>query len=171
MMKSVKKLQELTSVLGKDNSPLIIETIDNLRNELPFEGAIGLLVAYFDKTSDNDLRKAIENFFNDIKDLSSREEVMTEVRKQWKQRTISMLVSSCWQSGLDYSDYTPDIAKVFLNGDYITAIECMTVIEEFAHQLTREKKNEIIKVIDENPLSVLNEKGALLDELLVILNR
>jgi len=170
-MKSVKKLQELTSVLGKDNSPLIIETIDNLRNELPFEGAIGLLVAYFDKTSDNDLRKAIENFFNDIKDLSSREEVMTEVRKQWKQRTISMLVSSCWQSGLDYSDYTPDIAKVFLNGDYITAIECMTVIEEFAHQLTREKKNEIIKVIDENPLSVLNEKGALLDELLVILNR
>ena len=50
---------------------------------------------------------------------------MNEIRKPWKDDTISMLVSSCWQSGLDYSEYSMDFAKVFLKGDYVTAIECL----------------------------------------------
>ena len=64
-----------------------------------------------------------------------------------------MLVSSCWQSGLNYSDYSLDLAKSFLKGDYVTAIECLTVIEESVHELSREKKDEIIKSLEENPLS------------------
>jgi len=171
MIKSNKKLQELTSVLGKDNNLLISDTIEALRNEQPFEGAIGLLVTYYDKTNDTGTRKTIENFLNDIKDLSAREEVINEIGKQWKPRTISMLVASCWQSGLDYSDYSMEIMMAFLNGDYLTAIECMTVIEEFAHGLNREKKHEMIKIIDQNPVSAQNEKKALTDELMLILTR
>jgi hypothetical protein len=171
MIKSTKKLQELTYVLGKDNNLLIADTIEALRNEQPFEGAIGSLVSYYDKTNDTGTRKTIENFLNDVKDLSAREEVIIEIGKQWKPRTISMLVASCWQSGLDYSDYSMEFIMAFLNGDYITAIECMTVIEEFAHELTREKRHEMIKIIDQNPLSALNEKKPLTDELLMILHR
>ena len=88
---------------------------------------------------------------NDLKDQSACEEVINEIRKQWKPDTISMLVSSCWQSGLNYSEYSLDLAKIFLTGDYVTAIECLTVIEESAHELSRERKNEIIKLIEESP--------------------
>ena len=77
---------------------------------------------------------------NDLKDQTACEEVIKEIRKQWKADTISMLVSSCWQSGLNYSDYSLDLAKVFLKGDYVTAIECLTVIEESVHELSRPKK-------------------------------
>jgi hypothetical protein len=171
MIRSGKKLKELTEILNKDNNILKAEAIELLRKEQPFEGAIGLLTSFYNKTDDFSLRKTIEGFMNDLKEQSASIEVINEIRKQWKADTISMLVSSCWQSGLDYSDYSLDLAKVFLRGDYVTAIECLTVIEESVHELSRERKDEIIKIIKESTLSPVNDKRELILELIAILER
>ena len=136
MIKSDKKIKLLNEILNKDNNIMITEAIELLRQEKPFEGAIGLLTAYYDKTNDFSIRKTITGFMNDLKDQSVCQEVIEEIRKQWKSDTISMLVSSCWQSGLNYSNFSIDLTKVFLEGDYITAIECLTVIEESVHNLS-----------------------------------
>ncbi len=171
MIRSEKKLKKLASVLDKKNNSLITEAIGLLREEQPFEGAIGLLTSFYNTTDDFSVRKTIEGFMNDLKDQAACEEVINEIRKQWKTGTTSMLVSSCWQSGLDYSDYSPDLAKVFIKGDYITAIECLTVIEESVNELSRESKDEIIKIIKESSPSSVKEKRTLTLELIAILER
>lgn len=171
MIKSGKKIKELEEVLNKDNHIVITEAIELLRQEKPFEGAIGLLTAFFDKTDDYLIRKTIAGFMNDLKDQSVCEEVINEIRKQWKSDTISMLVSSCWQSGLNYSDYSLDLAKVFLVGDYITAIECLTVIEESIHELSKATRDKIMKMLDEKPVFQIAEKKELTLELIAILER
>lgn len=171
MIRSEKKLKKLASVLDKKNNSLITEAIGLLREEQPFEGAIGLLTSFYNTTDDFSVRKTIEGFMNDLKDQAACEEVINEIRKQWKTDTTSMLVSSCWQSGLDYSDYSPDLAKVFIKGDYITAIECLTVIEESVNELSRESKDEIIKIIKESSPSSVKEKRTLTLELIAILER
>jgi hypothetical protein len=171
VIRSEKKLRELSATLKKKNILLISEAIKLLRDEEPFEGAIGLLASFYDETKEKPAKHVIEEFFNDLKDKSARSEVVTEIRKPWEAGTISMLVASCWQSGLDYSDYLTDMARVFLKGDYVTAIECMTVIEESVHCSNRERKDEIIKIINESPLSGVNEKSAITLELISILER
>jgi hypothetical protein len=171
MIKSEKKIKELATILDKDNNILISEAIGLLREEQPFEGAIGLLTTFYDKTEDFSIRKTIEEFMNDLKDQSASKEIITEIRKQLKPVTISMLVSSCWQSGLDYSEYSSELAEIFLKGDYVTAIECLTVIEESVHILSRAKKDEIIKILEKNPLPSVVEKKALTLELISILGR
>ncbi len=171
MIKSEKKLKELAGILNKDNIILISEAINSLRKGKSFEGAIGLLTSFYNNTDDYTVRKTIEAFMNDLKDQLACREVITEIRKQWKPETISMLVSSCWQSGLDYSEYVPDLVKIFLKGDYITAIECLTVIEESSDNISGKTKDEIIKIIEGNPVSSVNEKSALTLELLAILSR
>jgi hypothetical protein len=80
-----------------------------------------------------------------------------------------MLVSSCWQSGLNYAGYSSDFAILFLTGDYMTAIECFTVIESSVHNITRAKKDEIIKMIREGSFAVISEKTALALELISVL--
>ena len=50
MIKSEKKIKELNEILNKDNNIVITEAIELLRQEKPFEGAIGLLTAFYDKT-------------------------------------------------------------------------------------------------------------------------
>jgi hypothetical protein len=82
-----------------------------------------------------------------------------------------MLVASCWQSGLDYSEYTGDIAEIFLEADYATAIECMTVIEESAKFNTREQKDKIIKFLKNSSGGFTHEKIALTQELIEILEQ
>jgi hypothetical protein len=106
---------------------------------------------------------------NDIKDLAVRPEVISEIKKPWKPDTISMLVASCWQSGLDYSEYSQVFVNTFLNGDYVTAIECLTVISESAHNISRVEKDMMINTIRDNPFMNSDEKTVLTLELLTIL--
>ena len=171
MIKSEIKIKELVEILNKDNIFVITEAINLLRHEKPFEGAIGLLTALYDKTDNMQVRKSISAFMNDLKDQTACEEVIMEIRKKWKPDTISMLISSCWQSGLNYSEFSLDLAKVFLEGDYVTAIECLTVIEESAHELSVKSKADIIKLIEDNPFPRVNEKSTLTLELISILER
>ncbi len=68
MIKSEKKIKELSEILNKDNNIVIPEAIELLRQEKPFEGAIGLLTSFYDKTEDYSIRKIIAGFMNDLKD-------------------------------------------------------------------------------------------------------
>jgi hypothetical protein len=171
MLKSDRKLKELADILKNDDTIVITESIETLRQETPFEGAITLLTAYYNNTDDISIRKSIAGFMNDLKDQGACGEIIAETGKNWKDDTISMLVASCWQSGLDYSAYTLDLAKVFLRGNYVTAIECLTVIEESVHDLDNVQKAEVIKLIKDNPFPPGNEKSTLTLELLTILNK
>jgi hypothetical protein len=166
-----KKVKELSVLLLKENNKIISEAVVSLRDDEPFEGAISLLVSYYDKCEDVPVRKAIEGFMNDLKDQSACKEIMTEIRKPFKKATISMLVSSCWQSGLNYAEYSNDLVDVFLRSDYVTALECLTVIEETAHQLSLAKRNKLVKIIEEYPLQPSNEKSGLINELISILKQ
>ena len=171
MIKSEKKIKELAEILTTENNLVVTDAIEQLRLEIPFEGAIGLLTSYYDKTNDSLIKRTISGFLNDVKDQAASEEIIKEIRKTWKPDTISMLVSSCWQSGLNFAEYSADLAKVFLTGDYVTAIECLTVIEENVNELSAEQKNEVIRLIEETPFSTGNEKTTLTNELLTILGR
>ncbi|HBH85854.1 MAG: hypothetical protein A2X05_00220 [Bacteroidetes bacterium GWE2_41_25] len=169
MIKSDAKLKNIISVFSSGNKKLIAEAIDLLRDEQPFEGVIGLLVSLYDQTGNDDIKRAVESFMNDLKDQAVVPEVISEIRKGWKPQTISMLVSSCWQSGLNYSTHSSDLADVFIEGDYVTAVECMTVIEEFINEVSRNEKDEIIRKIEKSHFPPGSEKTALTAELISIL--
>jgi hypothetical protein len=169
MIKSEKKLKDLTEIFNKDNNILISGAINILRDEQPFQGAVGILTALYDRNTDISVRKTIAEFMNDLKDQSVTSEVITEIMNDWKPETITMLVASCWHSGLNYSDFLPEIAKLFLRTDFISAFECFTLIEETVNELDRDKKEEISAIIQKWPLSSEEPKRALTQELILLL--
>ena len=163
-----KKLKELSIILQQDNIFKVKAAIRSLRESPSFEGAIGLLVSLYDRSPDQSLKKIIADFMNDLKGNSVCSEVVAEINKKRKPETITMLVSSCWQSGLDYSDYCKDFAGIFLSADYFTAIECFTVLEASVESLNRSQKNEVIKIIEKGRLSSDDKKYPLVNELLLL---
>lgn len=169
MRKSVNKLKELEARIKKKSESGVIEAVNWLRNEEPFEGAIHLLVSHYDSSESTEARNRIRDFMNDIKEISARPEVIEEIKKPYKPETVGMLVSSCWQSGLDYSEYASDIAGIFKTGDYPTALECFTVLEESLHLLSVKSKADIVAILNENPVSDVEGKPELLAELLRML--
>ena len=163
------KRKELEHILSKENFVKITGSIKVLRDETPFSGAIGLLVAFYSKTDNSSVKRQITEFLNDLKDQSSCEEVIAEIKSELKPETLRMLVSSCWQSGLNYSAYSAVFADLFLTGDYLTAIECFTVIEASTENLTRQEKDSLIKQIREGSSGNIGEKKALALELISVL--
>jgi hypothetical protein len=107
---------------------------------------------------------------NDMKDRSLRGEIIAELRKEFKPDTIRMLVSSCWQSGLDYSEWAPDFAMIFGTCDLGTAIECFTVIEGCSHLIPKKTSDHIIILLRENPELRTSNKSALMLELVSVLS-
>jgi hypothetical protein len=163
------KRKELEHILSGENFVKITGSIKVLRDETPFSGAIGLLVAFYSETDNSSIKRLIREFLNDLKDQSSCEEVISELKRGLKPETLRMLVSSCWQSGLNYSAYSAVFADLFLVGDYVTAIECFTVIESSVENLTRQEKDSIIKQIREGSSGNIGEKRVLALELISVL--
>jgi hypothetical protein len=163
------KRKELQHILSGENFVKIAGAIKLLRDQSSFRGAIELLVGYYDESDNNSIKKLINDFLNDLKEQSSCIDVIAEIKKDIKTDTRRMLISSCWQSGLDYERYSSDFADWFVTSDYMTAIECFTVIESSVHKMTRAKKDEIIGKISKSLPDGNKEKSALALELISVL--
>jgi hypothetical protein len=169
MIESGKKLKEFEEKLKSKNKKVISEAIFSFRSTDPFKGAISLLSNYFDSSGDITIKELIHNFLNDMKDPVARTEIVSEIKKAFNQETICMLVSSCWQSGLDYSGYAKDFTDVFIKGDYLTALECFTVIEESADTISVSVKKEIRELLESGKKTFNNDKAVLTDALIAVL--
>jgi hypothetical protein len=163
------KRKELEHILKKENFVRIAESIKMLRNESPFEGATCLLISFYDKTDNSKIKKLITEFLNDLKYQASCAEIITCLKTDINPDTRLMLVSSCWQSGLNYSAYSVDFAKIFVDEDYMTALECFTVIESSADNMTRSMKDEVISIINKGMHTNSSDKNKLAIELISIL--
>lgn len=148
MIKSDSNYKNLVAIIREGDEDVLKEAIESLRQEEPFEGAIGLLADLYNSTDNKVIRANIASFFNDIKDNSVKEEIINEIGKPYSSETTRMLISSCWQSGLDYSAYLKDFADIFVTADYLTAIECMSVIESLIERADEEMRQELCEILD-----------------------
>jgi hypothetical protein len=81
-----------------------------------------------------------------------------------------MLASSCWQSGLDYSDHAIALAEIFIKSDYMTSLECFTVLETCSGMISDTDKSEIIGRLRNETDSYDTVKQLLAKELITVLN-
>ena len=82
---------------------------------------------------------------------------------------LSLLIASCWQSQLDYSDYLEIFADCFITGTYQDAIESFTVIEEMTVYSNNIKIDKCRSHLLDRQPEVNNEKQPLFVELIKIL--
>jgi len=170
MLKSEKKLAELNKILTNGKYNEINDRISILRSEEPFEGAISLLAHFYDKTGDEGIKLLITAFFNDMKERSCRAAVIESIDSVSKPASKAMLASSCWQSGLDYSDHAIALAEIFIKSDYMTSLECFTVLETCSGMISDTDKSEIIGRLRNETDSYDTVKQLLAKELITVLN-
>ena len=169
MTESDKRLKELQKKLLSDNNRIISSAIISLRNEDPFKGVIVLLAELFDRTNDAFVKELVRNFLNDMKEKATRAEIVAELVKKHKPDTKSMIASSCWQSGLDYSEYAMDLSRVFIESEYLVALECFTVLEESVSGIKPDLKKQIKGYLDDYRGKATDEKNKLTEALISIL--
>jgi hypothetical protein len=169
MDKSGKKIRDLASLLNTDDPIVVAQVVDNLRDEEPFKGVVKLMASVYNSTDSAGIKKSVKEFMIDLKDGSVIPEVIDAIKENWKSETLVMLVSSCWQSGLDYSSYGPDFTDLFIISDYPVALECFTVIEESLPDISRGDREKMVLTLESNRITRDEVKDKLTGELISLL--
>lgn len=123
--KSIEAIDEIAANGNCSYLPMLIDTLLNNENIEIKHKITTLLSEIKHKDAVNELIKAIEN-----PKYLPIQETLTRV---------------CWENGLDYSPHLSTFVKLLINGEYMTAFEAFTVIENTEEKITEASMNEYLQ--------------------------
>jgi len=169
MAEQTKSIKELRNGLWSSDSRIVINTLQQVKNA----GSTVLipeLAGLLRKDTGTEVTDHIAAILNNLKYQASADELVKVLREENDPEVISLLVSACWKNGLDYSAYVDDFIDLFLEYDYTTALDALTVIENATknpdYEATRSRINRLKTNLDQTG----ENKRMLVYELIHILN-
>lgn len=130
MGKEEKAVDVIIKDFGASDQTIVLDAIKRNRkygNNKSFKALLDLL-----RDTDEPLvETAIIEFLFDLRHQSAADVLIQAIQDEEMSFYHNFLVSTFWQSSIDGSDYLDVFVKVAINGDYMVALEALTVIENF----------------------------------------
>lgn len=167
-LKAKEAEKKQISILRSGNAAAIIETIGEIREN----GTITILPEVFEvmlDTEDDEVMEACTSLLNDLKNAEAVSYLVAALKNQRFRPIRPMLVSSCWQSGLDYHTEVPLFARFLLREDYATAIEAFTVIENSIGDLSDDEIVQLTSTLNAGLQEASDNKKKLIREMLAVI--
>ena len=156
-------LTGLIKGLQSDKENLILDAISQLYINGTAELIPYVIKLYF-VTPSAKIRKEILALLNNLKDKNVCPYLVNAVIHYKGQESYHNIVSSCWQSGLDYSKYLDIFIDLVIEQELLTAIEAFSVVEENISQVSPPERERYaiyirskLKVVDEERKNLVNE--------------
>jgi len=123
-----KKLQAILFDLSGNDTVKKINAVKELKvygNESAIVPMLNILLT----GPDEELRKEVIETLNTVKHTAVPK-VLIEALLNPDFKTLRLVIlTSMWNSGLDYGDFIPEIVQAATEGDMMDALECITIIE------------------------------------------
>ncbi|PKP08423.1 MAG: hypothetical protein CVU09_15875 [Bacteroidetes bacterium HGW-Bacteroidetes-4] len=154
----------LAEQLKSANKELILDTIKSLRHDGNDEVLEILTQIYLNQTN-NEISQAIYRFFCDLKNQPSAETVIRLIKNPEYHQAKKMLVSSCWQSRLNYIVYLETFIAMVFSEPFELAFEAFTVVENMEARVSEQRKKELLAFVDANMDNCIDDNLVLADDL------
>lgn len=80
-------------------------------------------------------QKEILEIFSSLKDTSTVETMIEVIRTEKYLPVRQLLLSTIWNTGLDYTQYVPDFVLIACEGDFMEALDCLTILENVPSEI------------------------------------
>ena len=123
-----KKITTLIADLKSENSKKISSALKTLEAS----GSVQILEPLAEVLMDTNLEdshKEIIEFLSSMKDSSAIDEMMRLLGEGRFLAVRQILLTTIWNSPLDYSYYLPDFVDIAVEGNFMEALDCLTIIE------------------------------------------
>ena len=117
--------------LESQNNAEVMKSIQALREE-GTEEAIPFLVQTMVNNPVEDIKNEIAHLLFDLKNVQALPPLIAEIINPSNLEYQHILVSACWESGLDCTGYLNFFVELALSSNYLVAFECLTVIENMS---------------------------------------
>ena len=168
-MEDKKKITGLIKGIKSDNEETVLSTIKEIRKE-GNTTTLPELINLLHTTNNEEIKISVTKLLNDLKDNKAAPLIIDAINNKEYKNINHTLISSCWQSGLDYRNYLNVFVDLAIKSDYNTALEAFTVIENLQKDIDEEEILKAINNIKENIVAGKNqEKQILLNELIKVI--
>ena len=124
-----KKIAQLLKDLNKGDDKSIEKALNGLQKHGDASVIRPLADFWVTLSSDAPQHEQFQAFFNDLKHNDTAEVIMELVFEDTYKDIKQFLLISIWNSKVDYSEYLKDFVKLAVDGDFMQALECLTIIE------------------------------------------
>lgn len=162
------RLKQLVRALQSGNRSAILGALRETR----YTGSVDILPELFELLMDQEdqqIAAEITGLLNDLKEQEAAGVLAEAIDNPDYAPISTVLVAACWQNGLSYEQYTDIFVRAAIRGDYTTAIEAFTVIEEEAGNLGQEQRHRLAGMLAIGMENVDDQKKILLKELVRVI--
>ena len=111
------------------------------------------------------IRKELVRFIADIKKKTVVHYIVAGMKNPDLVSVRSDIASAAWQSGIDYGAHLDVFIQIFLESNYMTSLECFSVIEQSMEHLTSDEIEQHSKLVLDGLEGISEEKKPLAREL------
>ncbi len=168
--KDNQRQANLFAALRSGNRTAILATLQEIRRE----GDLAVLPALFDlllEHEDEQVLLETRALLNDLKDPGAAEILAGAVGNRDYADIRAALVAACWQNGLSYGKHLEQFVDAALEGDYMTAMEAFTVIEEAVGEVDEGRRKKAADRIRAGLPEADQQKRILLEELVRVIDQ
>ena len=127
---SKKDREGVIKDLKSNDEKLALKAVTKLKKGADSSYVAEILTALRD-TTEIRIENAISQMLFDLKDQEAVEELVTQLTNPEFFDIRVIMLSACWQTGLDLSHRLPDFITVASTGSYMECLEVLTVIENW----------------------------------------
>ncbi|MGB0916400.1 MAG: hypothetical protein ACPGU4_02325 [Flavobacteriales bacterium] len=89
------------------------------------------LLSALSETTEVGIENAISQLLFDLKDKEAVEELVNQMINPAFADIRVIMLSACWQTGIDLSHRLPDLVTVVSTGSYMECLEVLTIVENW----------------------------------------
>lgn len=158
----------LINKLQSADTSIVFEALRRIKEGSTIK-VIPHLFDLINENTQNIVKKDIIRIICDIKEKEAVPVLINEIKKRNFGSDTSDVVSTFWQSRLDFSKYLSTFIRIFIKEDYQTAIEAFTVVEESICRISMETQQECLNILKTNANKISKEKLPLYKEIVILL--
>ena len=117
--------------------------------EVGTSGTIQPLLDVYRDSEDEEVRREIEDILANLKMESAIEPLVEALDEERFEEQKGLILSSLWNSGFYPSDHLEPIARAAVQGDYLCAVEAITVMENMEGPFQFDDLEEASHLVEE----------------------
>ena len=120
-------INQLKEDLSSSNDSVITKALTKTRAK-GNEQLIDPLVELYTKTENQKIKEEIKNIFSELKNKDILDILLPQL-SEGSNEVKELILFSIWSSGIDMTDYIPELIEASCSGNYMVILEALTVLE------------------------------------------
>ncbi len=165
--KTKQKLNQLILDLKSNSESKISSAIVELAS-IGDLSMIPILIDVMKQQSGTNLQKQVAKLLSDIQISSATEVFIQVIRNEEDDFVLKLILPILWESKLDFSEYLADFVEISVSGDYLIALDCLTIMENMLGPFSESQLLEAqlhLKEFAENKVKTDERKNQILSEI------